>query len=85
MKWYAEIDESGKCFHVTQNELPLSETIVLADRNVLGERYENGVWVKVEPEPVEPEPSQLDRIEAKIQVNEDLQAFYDEIVEEVGL
>lgn len=40
---------------------------------------------EVPAEPVEPEPSQLDRIEAKIQVNEDLQAFYDEIVEEVGL
>ena len=40
----------------------------------------------IEPEePVTPEPTQLDRIEAKIQINEDLQAFYDEIVEEVGL
>ena len=40
------------------------------------------------PAPVEPEaaePSQLDRIEAKIQVNEDLQAFYDEVMQEVGL
>ena len=38
-----------------------------------------------EPEPVEPQPTQLDRIEAKLQTNEDLQNFYDEIVEEVGL
>ena len=37
------------------------------------------------PKPLDPPPSQLDRIEAKIQVNEDLQAFYDEIVQEVGL
>ena len=40
---------------------------------------------EVVPEPVEPEPTQLDRIEAKLQVNEDLQNFYDEIVKEVGL
>ena len=45
-------------------------------------------WVEYIPEttePSEPEPTQLDRIEAKIQTNEDLQSFYDEIVKEVGL
>lgn len=44
-----------------------------------------------QPEPVEPEPTsdpvmeKLDSIEAKIQTNEDLQTFYDDIVKEVGL
>lgn len=49
------------------------------------------VETPVQTEPVEPEPTsdpimeKLDSIEAKIQTNEDLQNFYDEIVEEVGL
>ena len=46
----------------------------------------------VAEEPVVPEPTQLDRIEAqmneldqKIQTNEELQTFYDDIMKEVGL
>ena len=61
-KWYAEIDETGYCFHITQDELPLSNTILLVYENVLGKKYEDGKWVKVKQE-VTSEPSQLDRIE----------------------
>lgn len=40
----------------------------------------------VEPEPTpDPVMEKLDSIEAKIQTNEDLQTFYDDIVKEVGL
>lgn len=42
------------------------------------------VIVKPEEE-VDPVMEKLDSIEAKIQTNEDLQTFYDEIVKEVGL
>lgn len=64
-KWYAEIDETGFCFHTTQTELPLSDTILLADADVIGKKYENGKWVEVEQEAT-PEPSQLDRIEETV-------------------
>ena len=37
------------------------------------------------PMEIEVVPTQLDRIEAKIQTNEDLQAFYDDVMKEVGL
>ena len=39
------------------------------------------------PVPVKTEaiPTQLDRIEEKIQTNEDLQTFYDDVMKEVGL
>ena len=40
--------------------------------------------VKPEP-PTDPVMEKLSSIEAKIQTNEDLQTFYDEIVKEVGL
>ena len=56
--------------------------------------YANGTTLEEEAnltDPVEPEPTpdpvmeKLDSIEAKIQTNEDLQTFYDDIVKEVGL
>lgn len=50
--FYCEIDETGKCFHVTTNELPLSDTIILSDKPQLGRIYQNGEWVDP-PEPVE--------------------------------
>lgn len=44
-KWYAEIDETGYCFHTTQTELPLSDTILQADENVLGKVWNGTEWV----------------------------------------
>lgn len=56
MFWYAEIDENGICFHISDTELPLSDTIIKIDNpNVLGWTYSNGEWI--EPEPVEPPPA----------------------------
>lgn len=45
-KWYAEIDNTGYCFHTTQNELPLSNTILLADEDVLGKVWNGAEWVE---------------------------------------
>ena len=60
--YYAEIDASGICFHLTAQELPLSDTILRTERSdVLGMRYEGGEWHAVEHPATE--PNQLDNIE----------------------
>lgn len=47
--YYAEIDASGICFHLTAQELPLSDTILRTERSdVLGMRYEGGEWHEVD-------------------------------------
>lgn len=67
--YYCEIDEKEYCFHTTQNELPLTDRIVLSDWDAFGMIYdpETGTffgYTPPEPEPMpEPEPTQLDRIE----------------------
>lgn len=71
-----EVTENGEVFIIEtyQSDITGKETVVKHPKPS-----------EVVPEPVDPEPTQLDRIEAKLQVNEDLQNFYDEIVKEVGL
>lgn len=77
-----EIEENGEVFIVEtyQSDKTGKESVV---------KYPKPS--EVTPEPVEPEPTpdpvmeKLDSIEAKIQTNEDLQTFYDDIVKEVGL
>ena len=60
--YYAEIDARGICFHLTTQELPLSDTILRTERSdVLGMRYEGGEWHEVDEEL--PATSQLDNIE----------------------
>ena len=67
MKWYAEIDETGFCFHTTQNELPLSEKILLTDENMFGKIWTGTEWIENKSEePTIFELSQLDRIESMI-------------------
>lgn len=90
MKWYAEIDETGFCFHATQNELPLSETILLADENVLGKVWTGTEWLENEPEePIapasDPVMEKLESIETKIQTNAEMEEFYNAVCQEVGL
>lgn len=62
--FYAEINKNGKCFHVTQNRLPLSDTVVVTeDENVIGKIW-NGEKFIDDPTVPEPEaPTQLDTIE----------------------
>lgn len=63
--FYAEIDENGKCFHVTGCELPLSNCIIVTDDvNVLGKIWDGSQWMEPpEPESPVPEPTQLDKIQ----------------------
>lgn len=60
-------------------------TAIPCDENVRrGWSYDEatGAFKKME---IIREPSQLDRIEMKIQINTDLQSFYEDIMKEVGL
>lgn len=63
--FYAEINESGFCYHVTASELPLGEFVLKVDSpSVLGKIWDGENWNEPEqPEPEPAEPTQLDRVE----------------------
>lgn len=45
--YYAEIKKDGRCFHVTPNELPESETIIKTETNdVLGKYWDGENWIE---------------------------------------
>lgn len=44
--FYCEIDKDGYCYHVTQDELPLSETILLVEENMFGKTWDGENWVE---------------------------------------
>lgn len=68
MYLYAQIDENNICVSVSQlsgkiinkSMIPLDEY----DTSILGKKYNNGNW-----EEVEPEPTQLDKIEEQVYSN----------------
>lgn len=67
---YAELDKNNICKAVSDlsGEVIKDTMIPLEtyDISLLGMRYDNGEWVEVPVEPVEPEPTQLDRIETQV-------------------
>ncbi len=74
--YYAEIDENGRCFHVTNDKLPVCDTIIEVESvDVLGKIWNGETWedeIIPEPEPTpEPQPTQLDRIEAAVTARND--------------
>lgn len=61
--FYAEINENGKCFHITENELPLGDNIIATEENVIGKIWDGEKFID-DPTVPEPEaPTQLDAIE----------------------
>lgn len=50
MDFYCEINEQGICYHVTTNELPLSERIIKCDKPQLGKKWTGSEWVDVPEE-----------------------------------
>lgn len=67
--FYAEINSEGKCFHVTDNERPLSDTVIAVDDfSVLGKIWDGEKFVEDLNEliPEEPKTTQLDNIEAGV-------------------
>ena len=69
---YAELDENNICKAVSQlsGEVIADTMIPLEtyDTSLLGKRYEDGEWVEVEVElpEIEPQETQLDRIESAV-------------------
>lgn len=55
--FYCEINEDGHCYHATQDELPLSETILFAEENMLGKTWNGENWVET-PKKEENVPSE---------------------------
>ena len=68
--YYAEIDENGRCFHVTNDKLPLSDTIIeVKNIDVLGMIWNGTEWAnETKIEETVPQPTQLDRIEATLAI-----------------
>lgn len=55
--YYAEIDEYGKCFHITETKLPESKTIIKTDnKNALGKIWDGEKWNEPVPEPIPEQP-----------------------------
>ena len=71
MKRYAQTDENKICFataNLTDNIVAPDDWILIKSHDdVLGKRYINGEWEEV-PQP-EPEPTQLDRIEERLNLS----------------
>ena len=65
---YAQIDNDNICFAVSylSEEVIADDMIRLSEEDEpLGKKYNNGTWEELPPRPQsEPEPTQLDRIEA---------------------
>lgn len=69
---YAQINEDSICIAVSEMEEigepnPYLVKIEKFDISILGKKYNNGVWEEG-PQP-EPEPSQLDRIEERLNLS----------------
>lgn len=72
MKKYAQIDKNNICNATATSSkdkslLPDNWILISNDYEALGKRYNNGVWEEV-PQP-EPEPTQLDRIEERLNLS----------------
>lgn len=83
--WYAEIDENGKCFALSdmaENDIP---TLIKLDeyRDVLGWTWDGENWIAPEPEP-EPEPRPLTDIELSI-FNTEINTEYLVCMSDLGL
>lgn len=70
---YAQINDEGICFAVSSLSGTVDQPNMIQldsyDMSVLGKRYADGNWQEVEQPTVEPEPTQLDRIEEAVQQN----------------
>ena len=64
---YAQINEDKICVAVSESGIAISGDDIIEldifDASILGKKYNNGKWEDVYVEPVQPQPTQLDRIE----------------------
>ena len=89
MKFYAEIGENGKCYHVTTNPLPLSDRILEVEEDVIGKIWTGKEWIEddtpiLDPEPTEEEIAQAEMLlmQTEILANQNAQ---DEVLAEILL
>lgn len=79
--FYAQLNEENICFAVSQlsGEVQADNLIEISffDTSIVGKKYVDGTWVEVEQPIVDPEPTQLDRIEEQTQSLDKLQATVD--------
>ena len=68
--YYAEVDENGRCFHVTNDKLPLSDTIIeVKNIDVLGMIWNGTDWKQEsKSEEMISLPTLLDRIESTLAI-----------------
>lgn len=81
----AQIDSEGKCFHITDSQLPKSPNVIPVDTyDVLGKIWDGEKWndpPAPEPEPI-PKPTQLDNIEStQLVIMEAMADQYEESLE----
>ena len=69
--FYAELNENGKVFHITDSPLEGENVMQVESMNVIGKVWNGETFVE-DPadfvEPTDPVPSQLDRIEEKVNI-----------------
>lgn len=67
---YAELDENNICKAVSQLsgivDKPTMIPLDFYDTSLLGKQYNNGEWLEVEQPEIEPQETQLDRIESAV-------------------
>ena len=86
--FYAQIDDNNICVGVSElsGEVYSEKMITLDsyDASVMGKKYNNGLWEDIEDDP---EPTQLDRIENRLNLsyteaqNQAVDAYTKELIE----
>lgn len=76
MFYYVTLDENNICTGIHKTSMPVAregfQQIDSYDTSLLGKKYENGEWVTVEyPDPEPEPPTQLDRIEAAVNLSQE--------------
>lgn len=69
MRRFAQLNKNGVAVGIVDTSGVVNgDNVVEASTsfNPFGKKYENGEWVDVPVEPIEPEPTQLDRIESMV-------------------
>jgi hypothetical protein len=68
--FYAQINEQGICFAVTQAAEIISQADMIGldfyDRSLLGKKWTGDSWEEVPVEPVEPQPDRITELEAVV-------------------
>ena len=74
MYYYAQLNENSICIGISQLSgiVDVPSLIPLADfdSSIMGKKYVNGVWEKVEQPEITPEPTEQETVQAEILLNQ---------------